>query len=258
VIGGSGFSGQSAEVDDDGEGWVTSTRDITSMKASGTLDPFGNSSNRSAMTKTPDNLPAKSCRAACATTDFAMQNVILQMNLELLSVDGIKVRKLKSWVIRCSACFKIYTGSDNDGKRLFCEDCGSASLQRIAASVDGKTGRLKLHLKKNFKTKTRGTQFALPKAGTQNRFMGDLLLSEDQLMYGAWNQRVKMTRSTKEKESIFGSDIAATVGCHQDLTKRGDIKVGFGRKNPNSSKFGRERRGKKKKSTDKACGLRRY
>jgi RNA-binding protein NOB1 len=258
VIGGTGFSGQSNEVDDDGEGWVTSTKEIASMKAMGTLDPFGGDSNRSQMMKIDENLPPKSDRAACATTDFAMQNVILQMNLELLSVDGVKVRKLKSWVTRCAACFMVYTGSDNDGKRIFCDRCGSSSLHRIAASIDGKTGRLKLHLKKNYKSKTRGTQFALPKPGNQNKYMGDLLLAEDQLLYGAWNQRVKMTKSKKEKQSIFGTDIAATVGCHQDLTKRGDIKIGFGRKNPNASKFGRERRGKKKKSSDKACGLRRY
>ena len=258
VIGGAGFSGQSAEVDDDGEGWITSGQDIASMRAMGTLDPFGGRSNNSEMTKPNEKLPPKSSRAACATTDFAMQNVILQMNLELLSVDGVKVRKLKSWVTRCAACFKVYTGSDNDGRRLFCDKCGSASLQRIAASVDGKTGRLKLHLKKNFKSKTRGTQFAMPKAGTNNKYRGDILLSEDQLLYGAWNQRVKMTKSKKEKQSIFGADIAATVGCHKDLTKRSDIKVGFGRKNPNSTKFGRERRGKKTKSDDKACGLNRY
>ena len=70
---------------------------------------------------------------------------------------------------------------------------------------------------------------------------------------------MKRSKSKKEAQSIFGSDIASTVGCHTDLTKRDDIKVGFGRRNPNSSKFGRERRGKKKKSVDnKACGLRRY
>lgn len=258
VIGGVGISGQSSEVQDDGEGWVTSAQEIVAMKATGTLDPFGRNSKASNVNIQNKNLPPKSKRTACATTDFAMQNVILQMNLELLSVDGVKVRKLKSWVTRCAACFKIYTGSDNDGRRLFCERCGSSALQRIAASVDGNTGRLKLHLKKNYKSVTRGTQFALPKPGSQNKFMGDLLLAEDQLLYGAWNQRVKITRSKKEKQSIFGADIASNVGCHKDLTKRDDIKVGFGKKNPNATKFGRERRGKKKKSTDKACGVRRY
>lgn len=91
--------------------------------------------------------------------------------------------------------------------------------------------------------------------------MGDLVLSEDQLMYGALNKRVKQSKSKNAKaaQSIFGADIASTVGCNADLNKLSDIKVGFGRKNPNATKFGRERRGKKKKSSsDKACGLRRY
>merc|ERR1719223_453151 len=255
VMGGIGMSGQGTEVDDDGEGWVTSTQEISAMKASGNLDPFGGR-KQSRESKPQENLPSIGERTACATTDFAMQNVILQMNLELLSVDGVKVRKLKSWVQRCGACFKVYT--ENDTKRLFCDRCGSDSIQRIAASLDVKTGRLRLHLSKKYKNSKRGTQFTLPKPGNGNRFMGDLLLAEDQLMYGAWNQRVKKTKSKKEAESIFGADIASTVGCHSDLTKRADIKVGFGKKNPNASKFGRERRGKKKKNIDKACGLRRY
>ena len=68
-----------------------------------------------------------------------------------------------------------------------------------------------------------------------------------------------MGKSKAASQSIFGSDLAADLGCISDLTKRDDIRVGFGRKNPNSSKFGCEQRGKKKKNTDeKACGLRRY
>ena len=92
-----------------------------------------------------------------------------------------------------------------------------------------------------------------------NKYEGDLLLAEDQLMYGAWNQKVRKGKSKTSGQSIFGSDLASDLGCHADLTKRDDIKVGFGRRNPNSARFGRERRGKKKKNTDvKACGLRRY
>ena len=258
VIGDTGMSGQSNEVDDDGEGWVTSTKEIVAMKATGTLDPFRSDKNQSRESKPQENLPLKNSRTACATTDFAMQNVILQMNLELLTVDGVRVRKLKSWVQRCSTCFKVYTSVESS--RMFCGKCGSSSIQRIAASVDGKTGRLKLHLKKNYQHNLRGTKFNLPTPGKQNRFMGDLLLCEDQLMFGALNHRAKQSKSknAKASQSIFGADIASTVGCNADLSKRGDIKVGFGRKNPNATKFGRERRGKKKKSGDKICGLRRY
>jgi len=249
-------------ADDDGEGWVTCTSDIRTMKATGSLhlSSRNHSNSKKSAAQRKNAGPPISQRAACATTDFAMQNVILQMNLELLSVDGVRVRRLKTWVTRCGACFTIY-GNDEKRKseRLFCDKCGSNTLQRIAASVDRNTGRLKLHMRKNYQYNTRGSKFSLPKAGKGNKYEGDLLLAEDQLMYGAWNQKVRKGKSKTAGQSIFGSDLASDLGCHADLTKRDDIKVGFGRRNPNATKFGRERRGKKKKGVaDKACGLRRY
>jgi RNA-binding protein NOB1 len=158
--------------DDDGEGWVTCKRDIQTIKASGSLHlsksmESGSTNNNKQPPKNP--APPVYQRVACATTDFAMQNVILQMNLELLTIDGVRVRRLKTWVTRCAACFTIYGGNDDKkgkcGGRLFCDKCGSNTLQRIAASVDRNSGRLKLHMKKNYQHSTRGTKFSLPKAG---------------------------------------------------------------------------------------------
>jgi hypothetical protein len=87
-----------------------------------------------------------------------------------------------------------------------------------------------------------------------------LLLREDQLMMGAWNQKVKVKAGTQSKahaQSIFGKDVASNVGCHAAPDTSSELKLGFGRRNPNAAK-GRERRGKKKKSADRACGFRRY
>jgi RNA-binding protein NOB1 len=261
IMGGMAVAGQEADVEDDGEGWITSTAEIRTKKASGSLDPSKPGSFSSANSRAAIGPPAAE-RAACATTDFAMQNVILQMNLELLSVDGVRVRKLKSFVTRCGACYKVYTSSEGTGplgKRLFCDKCGSDMLQRIAASVDGRTGRIRLHLSKRYKHNLRGTKFSLPKPGAGDRFRGDLLLREDQLLMGAWNQKVKMASGGKSRssaQSMFGKDLASNMGCNAKAVED-DIRVGFGRRNPNASK-GRERRGKRKKTSDKACGLRRY
>lgn len=43
---------------------------------------------------------------ACMTGDFAVQNVLLQMGLRLVSVEGMRIERVKSWVLRCHACFK--------------------------------------------------------------------------------------------------------------------------------------------------------
>jgi RNA-binding protein NOB1 len=42
----------------------------------------------------------------CMTADFAMQNVLLQMGLNLVGSEGKRIQKVKNWVLRCHACFK--------------------------------------------------------------------------------------------------------------------------------------------------------
>lgn len=56
--------------------------------------------------QTEEASPSQSS-VASVTADFAMQNVILQMGLRLVAPNGMRIRKLTRWVLRCSACFKI-------------------------------------------------------------------------------------------------------------------------------------------------------
>lgn len=44
--------------------------------------------------------------SGCMTADFAMQNVLLQMGLNLVGLEGKRIERVKSWVLRCHACFK--------------------------------------------------------------------------------------------------------------------------------------------------------
>ena len=50
-------------------------------------------------------------KTACMTTDFSMQNVMMQMGLSVVSVDGMLIRAAKQWVLRCMACFKVRLAS---------------------------------------------------------------------------------------------------------------------------------------------------
>lgn len=104
-----------------------------------------------------------------------------------MSLDGMAVGRVKQWILRCSACFKTCT----DMGRLFCPVCGNATLTRVSCSVNARTGRTRLHLKKNYKVNLRGTKYSIPAPNpTKGRFEGDLLLREDQLLTGIWAQKV--------------------------------------------------------------------
>lgn len=44
--------------------------------------------------------------AACCTGDFAMQNVILQMNMQLVSYDNRRITRMRIYTRRCKDCFR--------------------------------------------------------------------------------------------------------------------------------------------------------
>jgi rRNA maturation endonuclease Nob1 len=188
--------------------------------------------------KKPKKRPTK---VACLTTDFSMQNVMLQMDLRIMSVDGLMIKTARQWVLRCVGCFEVHYDMD----RLFCRKCGGHSLSRVAASVDA-GGALKLHLKKNYHADLHGTKYSLPAPGKQGRYQGELLLREDQLLQGIWKQ--KCVKIRKDIKSAFGEDVTSDVGMH--INKGQAIKIGLGKRNPNATK-GRERRGKSKAHTVK-------
>ena len=50
---------------------------------------------------------APASTVSCVTADFAMQNVLLQMGLQLLAPDGRAITRLSRYVLRCSACFFV-------------------------------------------------------------------------------------------------------------------------------------------------------
>ena len=49
---------------------------------------------------------SRNLTVACMTGDYAVQNVVLGMGLGLVGEGGKRISKVKSWVLRCHACFK--------------------------------------------------------------------------------------------------------------------------------------------------------
>lgn len=162
---------------------------------------------------------------SCMTTDFAMQNVLLQMGLHLTSVDGVAIKSLKQWILRCFSCYKLCTNME----KIFCPECGNNTLQRVQCTVD-KDGNIVVN-KSRRKINKRGTIYSipLPKGGRKSKH---LILSEDHIPKHM--QTKKKNKSTLNDDVLFGPQ-----------TKNKTIVVGYGRKNPNEP---RKRIGKKNKS----------
>lgn len=51
--------------------------------------------------------PVPASSVCSVTADFAMQNVLLQMGLRLVTPDGRRVSTLSRWVLRCTACYGV-------------------------------------------------------------------------------------------------------------------------------------------------------
>ncbi|TFK43741.1 Nin one binding Zn-ribbon like-domain-containing protein [Crucibulum laeve] len=189
---------------DDGEGeWITPSN--VSIHKSRALDLLpGDGVNGKGKGKAKD----EAIGAGCMTADFAMQNVLLQMGLNLVSIDGKRIEKVKSWVLRCHACFKIC----KDNSKKFCPSCGNPTLLRASVTVaspnaSANAPAMQVHLKPNFQYKIRGTKYSIPapKHGSAKTGPGEgLILREDQAEYQRAKKMVDGKREREETRMLKG------------------------------------------------------
>ncbi|SCU85466.1 LAFA_0D15808g1_1 [Lachancea sp. 'fantastica'] len=154
-------------------------------------------------------------QVALATGDFAVQNVALQMNLNLMNfLSGLRIKKLRNYMLRCHACFKMLPFPKTGTPKHFCPSCGgSGTLMRCAVSVDAVTGEVTPHLKTNFQWNNRGNRYSIASPlskNSQKRFgkkgfvhtkhgQEAELLREDQKEYEKALKQEEWTRRHNEK-----------------------------------------------------------
>ncbi|KAG0285447.1 Nin1 binding protein [Linnemannia gamsii] len=200
--------------DDDGE-WIT-PENVKKFKRHGTLKP-----------KKKVRKPLL-MQVACTTADYAMQNVLLQMGLNLLSIDGLRISKVKNWVLRCHACTKV----THDMEKKFCPSCGNATLMRTSTSTD-QNGNVKYFLKKNMVYNLRGTKYSIPtpKGGRKNN---DLILREDQREF---ELSMKFQRRQKKIDAFDPDYVPRLLEGQIDVRNPfGAPVIGYGKRNPNAVK----------------------
>ncbi|XP_014220998.1 RNA-binding protein NOB1 [Trichogramma pretiosum] len=99
----------------------------------------------------------KAATVACLTMDFAMQNVLMQIGLNVASLDGKVIKHMRTFIMRCHACFK----TTPNVTKVFCPHCGNKTLKKVAVSIDDE-GKQKIHINFRKKLSTKGKRFSLP------------------------------------------------------------------------------------------------
>lgn len=158
------------ESDSDGGDWIT-PKNLAEKKKEADMGEF----------------EAKPAEVACITSDFAMQNVLKQIGLNITSIDGRIIRQLRTFIFRCTTCFKTTSVMT----KLFCPKCGHATLKKVAVSIDD-DGNQHIHINGKKPLTARGKRFSLPTPKGGQHFQYPIL-NEDQHIHKRF--ATKMGRS---------------------------------------------------------------
>ncbi|KAI0020352.1 D-site 20S pre-rRNA nuclease [Xylariomycetidae sp. FL0641] len=217
------------EEDDDDEGWITPSN-LSKHKAKDQLSA-------------PEQPIQRFLQAAILTSDYAMQNVALRMNLNLVSPSLSRITRVKTWVLRCHGCFQVTRAMD----KQFCPRCGQPTLTRVSCSTDA-SGNFQVHLKKNFQWNNRGNVYSVPKpvhgsasgknahgsgggGGGKNGWGRELIFAEDQKEYV---RKTNEERKAKARDLMDEDYLPGILTGHRS-SGPGRVKVGAGR-NVNAKK----------------------
>ncbi|OEL25435.1 hypothetical protein BAE44_0013549 [Dichanthelium oligosanthes] len=199
---------------------------------------------------------------ACVTSDYAMQNVILQIGLRLLAPGGMQIRQMHRWVLRCHACNKV---TQEVGK-IFCPKCGNGGTLRKVSVRVGENGITMASRRP--RVTLRGTkvslvtqlcsfsfispryilplhlQFSLPMPqGGRDAITKNPILREDQLPQKVLHPKSK--KSSKLEDDFLGvDDIFSHCGDKKAPLKppvRKALAMFSGKRNPNDNHFSRKK-----------------
>jgi len=126
----------------DDDGWITPSNLVNKKKAfAGEVKPDED----------------EAVVVACMTTDFAMQNVLKQIGLNILGTDGMVIRETKTWILRCYGCYTTTPAVE----KKFCPKCGNKTLKRVSVTVN-RDGSQQIHISTRRPINAKGKKFSLP------------------------------------------------------------------------------------------------
>ena len=138
---------------------------------------------------------------ACLTTDFAMQNVMKQMGIHVLSAEGVIIKETKTWILRCYACFKTTPRMD----LVFCPNCGNKTLKKVSVTLNA-DGTQQIHISTRKSLSARGKKFSLPKQQGGKYAINPILTADQPVPQQRKSQMAKMTTNAFSEDYMAGTE----------------------------------------------------
>ncbi|PNS21150.1 hypothetical protein CAC42_3488 [Sphaceloma murrayae] len=185
---------------------------------------------------TSTTTPVPRMQVATLTTDNALQNLLLQINLNLLSSSLSRISQIRTTLLRCHACFLVH----KQPNLQFCQRCGKPALTRVTCTTSS-SGEVKIHLKKNMQWSQRGERYSIPKAvhgsangrvkgGGKNGWGNDLILAEDQKEFARHEERRRRDEKRGQGLGVLDEDyLPGILTGRREGRGGGRLKVGAGR-----------------------------
>lgn len=184
--------------------------------------------------------PVADVRATCASADYSVQNVLLQMGITPLTFDGYAVRSVKLWGLVCRGCFHF----TRDTQKVFCPKCGNDTVVKVPIIVD-QDGKANI-LNSGRPMRKKGSVYSVPKV--QGGRGWKPIYAEDDVMIGGRDRQIRHAENLLNKErqtrDPFNEDNATRAwyqrggngsrGGPSDMPR---LKAGVGRANPNANNF---------------------
>ena len=180
---------ENSEEEDDDEGWITPSN----LKAK-RLEMLGANDE--------EDEEDREIIVACLTTDFAMQNVMKQMGIHVLSAEGVIIKETKTWILRCYACFKTTPRMD----LVFCPNCGNKTLKKVSVTLNA-DGTQQIHISTRKSLSARGKKFSLPKQQGGKYAINPILTADQPVPQQRKSQMAKMTTNAFSEDYMAGTEI---------------------------------------------------
>ena len=161
------------------------------------------------------------------TADFTLQNACMKMGIPILGVDGLRIRNIKNYILKCTVCYKFIFEID----KKFCPYCGYPYLMKIGYNIFA-NGEIKINDRKP-EPRKRGQIFDLP-APTTKKNGTVYILTEDQIPKKGFNKKDVDINKILENYESFKELPKHDNNLQINSSKQ--YKWGFPKKNPNIPK----------------------